>query len=122
MAQYPELIDALLKSNAYPESPPKIELMQTQMSFVILTGEYVYKVKKPVNLGYLDYTTLDKRKHMCQKEVELNQRLCPETYIGVFPVTQKDGIISLCGNGEIIEYAIKMRYLPQGQDVKYPSE
>jgi len=115
MAQYPELIEALLKSGAYPEAPPKIELMQTQMSFVILAGEYVYKIKKPVNLGYLDYTTLDKRKHMCQKEVVLNRRLCPDTYLGVFPVTQKDGVISLGGTGEILEYTVKMRYLPQSR-------
>ena len=55
------IVKALLKSQAYPHKPQKIELVQTQMSFVFLTGDYVYKVKKPVNLGYLDYTTLEKR-------------------------------------------------------------
>ena len=61
MPQLPELVEALLDQKAYPDTPKHIELAQTQMSFVFLTGNYVYKVKKPVNLGYLDYTTLDKR-------------------------------------------------------------
>ena len=114
MPQLPEMVQALLNPKAYPETPPQgIELVQTQMSFVFLTDEYVYKVKKPVNLGYLDYTTLDKRHFYCQREVELNRRLCPEAYLGVVPITQDKGNISLEGQGEVIEYAVKMRRLPQ---------
>jgi len=112
--QLPELVQALLNPKAYPETPPQgIELVQTQMSFVFLTDDYVYKVKKPVNLGYLDYTTLDKRHFYCQREVELNQRLCPDAYLGVVPITQDKGNISIEGQGEVIEYAVKMRRLPQ---------
>ena len=88
MSALPEIAQAMLKPETYPEPPQKIELMQTQMSFIFLAGDYVYKVKKPVNLGYLDYTTLEKRKFFCQKEVELNRRLCPETYLGVLPITK----------------------------------
>jgi aminoglycoside phosphotransferase family enzyme/predicted kinase len=109
----PELVKALLKPAAYPEATGKIELMQTQMSFVFLTDEFVYKVKKAVDLGYLDYTTLDKRRFFCQKEIELNRRLCPEAYLGVVPITQDDGAIRIGGRGETIEYAVKMRRLPQ---------
>ena len=88
MPQLPELVQALLNPKAYPETQPqRIELVQTQMSFVFLTGDYVYKVKKPVNLGYLDYTTLDRRQFYCQREVELNRRLCPDVYRGVVPIT-----------------------------------
>lgn len=113
MPQLPELVQALLNPKAYPETPPQgIELMQTQMSFVFLTDDYVYKVKKPVNLGYLDYTTLDKRQFYCQREVELNRRLCPEAYLGVVPITQNKGDISIEGQGKVIEYAVKMRRLP----------
>ncbi|MBA7714330.1 hypothetical protein ES703_123349 [subsurface metagenome] len=83
------------------------------MSFVFLTDDYVYKVKKPVNLGYLDYTTLDKRHFYCQREVELNQRLCPEVYLGVVAITRDKGDILIAGQGEVIEYAVKMRRLPQ---------
>ncbi len=111
--QLPELVKALLNPKAYPDSPQGIELVQTQMSFVFLTDTYVYKVKKPVNLGYLDYTTLDKRHFYCQREVELNQRLCPDAYLGVVPVTRDNGDIVVAGQGEVIEYAVKMRRLPQ---------
>ena len=109
----PELVKALLEPKAYPEAPPRIEFIQTQMSFVFLTDDYAYKVKKPVNLGYLDYTTLEKRHFYCQKEVELNRRLCPDVYLGVVPVTRDKEHILIGGRGEVIEYAVKMRRLPQ---------
>jgi aminoglycoside phosphotransferase family enzyme/predicted kinase len=111
----PELVKALLEPKAYPEATGKIELMQTQMSFVFLTDQFVYKLKKPVDLGYLDYTTLGKRQFFCQREVELNRRLCPETYLGVVPITRDKGAIRIGGRGEAIEYAVKMRRLPQAK-------
>ncbi len=113
MTQLPEMVQALLDPKAYPEAPEHIELAQTQMSFVFLTDDYVYKVKKPVNLGYLDYTTLNKRQLFCQREVELNRRLCPEVYLGVLTITRDRGEILINGKGEIVEYAVKMRRLPQ---------
>jgi hypothetical protein len=109
----PELVKALLQPKAYPQAPGKIELVQTQMSFVFLTDEYVYKVKKAVDLGYLDYTSLEKRQFYCQREVELNRRLCPEVYLGVVPITRDKGAILFGGKGEVIEHAVKMRRLPQ---------
>lgn len=113
MAKFPELIQALLDPKTYPNSPPRVDLVQTQMSFVFLGGDLVYKVKKPVNLGYLDYTTLEKRHLFCQKEVELNRRLCPDAYLGVVAITRQEGKVSLDGDGELVEYAVKMRRLPQ---------
>ncbi|MFC1950069.1 phosphotransferase [Chloroflexota bacterium] len=113
MPQLPELVKALLNPKVYPGSPQGIELVQTQMSFVFLTDSYVYKVKKPVNLGYLDYTTLGKRHFYCQREVELNKRLCPDAYLGVVPITREKGDILVDGQREVIEYAVKMRRLPQ---------
>ena len=113
MPQLPELVKALLEPKAYPETTRQVELVQTQMSFVFLTDDYVYKVKKPVNLGYLDYTTLEKRHFYCQKEVEFNRRLCPEVYLGVVPVSRERSGIFMGGRGEAIEYAVKMRRLPQ---------
>ncbi len=113
MPRLPKVVQALLDPKTYPESPQRVEMVQTQMSFVFLTGDYVYKVKKPVNLGYLDYTTLEKRRFYCQREVELNQRLCPDVYLGVVPITGYRGDILLEGRGKVIEYAVKMRYLPQ---------
>ncbi|MDD4875527.1 MAG: hypothetical protein PHQ86_00115 [Dehalococcoidales bacterium] len=115
MPELPEIFQALTNPKAYPEKTQIIQLIQTQMSFVFLTDNYVYKVKKPVNLGYLDYTTLEKRHILCQREVELNRRLCPEVYLGVVPIIRDKGNISIEGQGEIIEYAVKMRRLPQDQ-------
>ena len=108
-----EVVQKLLDPGAYPLPSKAVELMQTQMSFVFMTDDYVYKVKKPVNLGYLDYTTLEKRLFYCQKEVELNRRLCVDIYLGVVPITQDESGILVEGKGEIIEYAVKMRRLPQ---------
>jgi len=113
MSQLPELVKALLKPKAYPETPKRIELVQTQMSFVFLADDYVYKVKKPVNLGYLDYTTQEKRQFYCYREIELNRRLCPEVYLGVVPITRDRRAILVAGRGEVIEYAVKMRRLPR---------
>jgi aminoglycoside phosphotransferase family enzyme len=113
MSELPELIKALLEPEAYPEPPLTVELVQTQISYVFLAGEYVYKVKKPVDMGFLDYTTLEKRRYYCDREVELNRRLCADTYLGVVPVIRDRGRYIMGGKGEAIEYAVRMRRLPQ---------
>jgi aminoglycoside phosphotransferase family enzyme len=113
---------ALLNPEAYPQKPQRIELVQTQMSFIFLTGEYVYKIKKPVNLGYLDYTTLEKRHFFCHQELELNRRLCPGAYLAVVPIVEEKGGLRIEGRGKAIEYAVKMKQLPQDRmmDVLLP--
>ncbi len=113
MAELPPLVQALLTPEAYPHRPGEIELVQTQMSFIFLAGDYVYKVKKAVDLGYLDYTTLEKRNYFCHQEVMLNRRLCPEVYLGVAQIAEEEGRIVAEGKGEAMEYAVKMRRLPQ---------
>ena len=122
MSALPSVVEALLKPQAYPHKPPEIELVQTQMSFIFLAGEYVYKVKKPVNLGYLDYTTLERRHFFCRQEVELNKRLCPDTYLAVVPIVEEKGEVRMEGQGKAVEYAVKMRQLPQDRmmDVLLP--
>lgn len=112
-SELPPYVQALLKPSAYPKPPAKIDLMQTQMSFIFLTGSYVYKTKKPVNLGYLDYTTLEMRKHFCVQELELNRRLCPDGYLDVVPITESGGSFKIGGEGKVVEYAVKMKQLPQ---------
>ena len=107
------IVRALLESRSYPHKPQKVELVQTQMSFIFLTGEYVYKIKKPVNLGYLDYTTLEKRYYFCHQELELNRRLCPGAYLAVVPIIEEDSQLRIEGRGKAIEYAVKMKQLPQ---------
>ncbi|RPH25250.1 MAG: hypothetical protein EHM93_20130 [Bacteroidales bacterium] len=112
-SEYPAYVQAMLKPSAYPEPVARIDLMQTQMSFIFLTDGFVYKTKKPVNLGYLDYTTLEMRKHFCIQELELNRRLCPGAYLDVLPITESAGSFRVGGEGKIIEYAVKMKQLPQ---------
>ena len=112
MLELPPVVQALLEPKTYPHTPQRVELLQTQMSFLFLTGDYVYKVKKPVDLGYLNYTTLEKRRYFCQQELKLNSRLSPNIYLEVVPIVQYQGKILLGGEGKTIEYAVKMRQLP----------
>ena len=112
MSILPPTVGALLKPQAYPHKPQKVELVQTQMSFIFLTGEYVYKIKKPVNLGYLDYTTLEKRHFFCHQELELNRRLCPDVYLAMVPIVEEKGELRIEGRGKAMEYAVKMKQLP----------
>ncbi len=112
MAALSEMINSLLQPGAYPHNPGGVELAQTQMSLVFLAGDYVYKVKKPVNLGYLDYTTLEKRHYFCQQEVKLNRRLCADAYLGVVAIVGRGEGFAAEGEGTPVEYAVKMRRLP----------
>src|SRR5215213_8204912 len=90
--ELPALIQALLDPAAYPPPrPASIELRQTHISYVLLAGERVYKVKKPVALGFLDYSTPGRRAYYCRREVELNRRLAPDVYLGVVPIVERGG-------------------------------
>jgi len=109
-----DLLQALLNPEIYPEKPAEVQFLQTHASALFFAGEHVYKVKKPVNFGFLDFTTLEKRKYFCLEEVVLNRRLCPEVYLGVTEIRLENGQIRLGeGPGEIIEYAVLMKKLPQ---------
>jgi uncharacterized protein len=109
----PWLIEALTRPEAYPHRPRHIEIRQTHISVVALAGAYAYKVKKPVDLGFLDFTTLEKRLHYCHEEVRLNLRLAPDVYLGVVPLVRTDGGLRVEGSGTPEEYAVKMRRLPE---------
>lgn len=112
MPELTALVEALKDAGAYPHKPKAIELVQTQISFVFLAGNYVYKVKKPVDFGFLDFTTLEKRRFYCNQEVILNRRLCPRVYLGVVPITREGKNFKVEGNGRAVEYAVKMLPLP----------
>jgi aminoglycoside phosphotransferase family enzyme/predicted kinase len=107
------LFQSLKNPKFYGKNIKSIELIQTHISYVALTGRFAYKIKKPVNFGFLDFSTLEKRKFFCEEEVRLNKRLCPEIYLGVVPITQKDNSFELNGKGKVIEYAVKMKEFPQ---------
>jgi aminoglycoside phosphotransferase family enzyme len=112
MLNQTQIVEALLQPEAYPGNPGKIELIQTHISFVFLTEKYVYKMKKAVNFGFLDFSTLAKRHSNCLKELEINRRLCPTIYLEVLPITSSIGV-KVGGEGEAVEYVLKMRRLPQ---------
>jgi len=106
------LIKDLSDPANYPEPMGDIELVQTHISFIFIGQDYVYKVKKPVDFGFLDFTTLEKRKYFCEQEVELNQRLSPDTYLGVIPVTDEGNRLAMGGDGPTVDYAVKMKRIP----------
>jgi len=108
----PLMIQELLNPERYPEPTTGVELSQTHISFVFLSDNYVYKIKKPVDFGFLDFTSIDKRRFYCRQEVELNRRLAPEIYLGLVPVRERDGHFFFGGEGEIADYAVKMKRLP----------
>lgn len=90
-----------------------IQLIQTHVSYVFLTGDYAYKVKKPVNFGFLDFSTLEQRQHFCSEEWRMNQPIAPEIYLEVLSIAEVDGKFVLGGAGQAAEYALKMCQFPQ---------
>lgn len=114
-----EMMAGLADPAAYPYSVRDVEVRQTHISAVFLAGSYVYKVKKPVDYGFLDFGTLDKRRRYCDEEVRLNRRLAPDVYLGVVPVTRSDERYYFERDGEPVEWAVKMRRLPDEATLQY---
>lgn len=109
----PLLIRQLMQPALFDHPVENVRLVETHISWVILTGSYAYKIKKPVNLGFLDFSTLEKRHFYCQEELRLNRRLAADYYLGVVPVTGTVEQPCWGGTAEVIEYAVKMRQFPQ---------
>ncbi len=110
----PPLIVQMQQPAFYPHPvQTPIALIQTHVSYVLLTGDYAYKVKKPVNFGFLDYSTLEKRHHFCQEELRLNQRGAGDLYLDVLPIALAGDTYQLNGGGEPVEYVLRMRQFPQ---------
>ena len=106
------LVWALQQTDAYPERPVKVDMEETHISYVFLTGEYAYKIKKPLDLGFLDFTSLEQRRIYCEREVELNRVVEPDAYLGVVKVCREGDRYIVEGAGEVVEYAVKMRQFP----------
>ena len=106
-------ITNMLKPEVYNHPCHNIELIETHISWVILTGEFAYKIKKPVDFGFLDFSTLQKRKYFCQQELHLNRRLAADIYLEVVAITGTTDKPQIAGSGEIIEYAVRMKQFPQ---------
>jgi aminoglycoside phosphotransferase family enzyme/predicted kinase len=108
------VIEELRDPARYPHSADRVEVLETHISWVLLAGDYAYKVKKPVNLGFLDFSTLAARRFFCDEELRLNRRTAPRLYLEVVPITGSESAPQLGGTGDAIEYAVKMRRFPQG--------
>jgi aminoglycoside phosphotransferase family enzyme/predicted kinase len=107
------LIEALSRPDAYPHPAAPVEVRQTHISVVFLAGDRAYKVKKPVDPGFLDFRTLERRHHFCAEEVRLNRRLAPTVYRGVVPVVRAGEGVRVGGPGEVVEWAVEMERLPE---------
>lgn len=108
-----ELIAQLSDPAAYPHPVDAVEVRQTHISVVFLAGEFAYKIKKPVALGFLDFSTLEKRQHFCQEELRLNRRLAPTVYRAVVPICATAKGVKVGGDGEPLEWAVQMERLPE---------
>lgn len=112
MQELAELIRSLHDPACYDHPAGPVQVIETHISYVLLTGAFAYKIKKPLDLGFLDFSSLAKRLHACCDEVQLNRRLAPDVYLDVVPITGTPAIPRLNGSGDTFEYAVKMRQFP----------
>lgn len=113
LSQQNDLIKSLQRIACFPHQVATLLLIQTHISWILLTGPFAYKIKKAVNLGFLDFSTLEKRKYLCEEELRLNRRFSPDLYLEVVPITGNLDSPRVGGGGEVLEYAVKMREFPQ---------
>jgi aminoglycoside phosphotransferase family enzyme/predicted kinase len=105
-------LKSLMKPDAYPEEVTSVELIQTHVSYIFLTDQHAYKIKKSVDFRFLNFSTIDRRRFYCNEEVRLNRRLCPDIYEGVVELRETPTGAAFHGTGVILDYAVKMKRLP----------
>ena len=108
------LIDSLMSPAAFSNPVSAAELIETHISWVILTDDFVYKIKKPIMLDFLDFHDLEQRKFYCEEEIRLNQPWAPDIYLDVVPITIVDDQPHFGGDGTAIDYAVRMRRFDDG--------
>jgi hypothetical protein len=109
MQQAGRLVEALTRADAYHHPTRAIHVVETHCAWVLLTGEFAYKVKKPVDFGFLNFSTLEKRQFYCAEEVRLNRRFAAAIYLDVVAVTGQRHRPQMAGSGPALEYAVRMR-------------
>jgi aminoglycoside phosphotransferase family enzyme len=105
--------EVLQQPDIYPEATSKVEVYETHISWVYLTDRYVYKIKKPLDLGFLDFSTLERRRFFFEQELALNRRLSTDVYLDVIPIHQSDHHVNFNSDGAVVDYAVKMRRLSE---------
>ena len=117
LARQATLVAALRNPKCFSHPVRQIEVIETHISWVILTGDYAYKIKKALDLGFLDFTTLPQREHFCREEVRLNRRLAPDLYLDVVPIKGEVDTPVIGGAGEPVEWAVRMREFERGAEL-----
>ncbi len=112
------LRQALQDPAVYPEPTSTVEILETHISLVFLTDHYADKIKKPINLGFLDFSILDQRRLCCEQELTLNRRLSSGVYLDVVTLRRDDQPYTFGAHGQLIEYALKMRRLPSDRSLE----
>ncbi|MDH4073904.1 MAG: AAA family ATPase, partial [Gammaproteobacteria bacterium] len=107
------LVESLRDPGAFPHEAGDIELVETHISWLLLAGDFAYKIKKPLTLDFLDFSSLEKRRFYCEEELRLNRPWAPDIYLEVVPISRRDGRVRIGGDGEIVEYALRMRRFEQ---------
>ncbi len=105
----PFQISDLLRAEAFPHPTTHIRMLETHISWVVLTGPFAYKIKKPVRADFIDAETLERRHHYCEEELRLNRRLAAELYLDVVAITRTEGHLVVGGTGVAVEYAVRMQ-------------
>jgi aminoglycoside phosphotransferase family enzyme/predicted kinase len=117
LSAFPGHLRALLSARAYPHPVTPVELIETHVSWILLTGEYAYKIKRPVQHSFVDQRALEHRRFLCHEEVRLNRRFAPELYLGVCPIAVRAGEVQVEGPGPVIEYAVRMRQFLRSEEL-----
>lgn len=117
MPSLPNVLSGLLDVGAYGHPVRSVELVETHISWVLLTGEYAYKIKRPVCYPFLDMRDAGRRLELCHEELRLNRRFAAELYLDVCPIVRRDGRARMGGEGEVIEHAVRMRQFPREQEL-----
>jgi len=113
----PEHLNGLLCESAWPHSVTQIQVVETHISWIVLTGDWAYKIKKPVKLDFADFSTLENRRHFCQEEIRLNRQYTEGIYDSVVPISLTDGGINVGDSTDVIEFAVKMSQFPSSAHV-----
>ena len=110
-----KLVESMMKPEFYPHAPDSVELIQTHISFIFIAGDLVYKVKKAVDFGFLDFTTLEKRRFYVNEELRLNKRFSPDVYLDILPISEVNRSLILGDTSNIVEYTLKMKRINEDQ-------
>jgi aminoglycoside phosphotransferase family enzyme/predicted kinase len=117
MSSFPDHLHALLYARAYPHPVRAVDLVETHISWVLLTGRFAYKIKRPVHYSFIDLRRASQRRQLCHEEVRLNRRFAPELYLGVRAIRRRRGEARIGGSGRIIEHAVRMRQFARAQEL-----